>query len=128
MSDLSDHAENLVATWLMTDDAVTRPASRYVGLYTVAPSDAGGGTEASGAGYERAAAGFAATSLAGVVANSGDIAISAVGGDFGTIVAVGVFDAASGGNLLAWKAVAPLPVTAGQSARFVAGSLQVRFQ
>ena len=53
MSALSDHAENLILNFLMTSGTATRPTAWYVALYTVAPSDAGGGTEVSGNGYSR---------------------------------------------------------------------------
>ena len=45
---LSDTFETTTLKWLLTADAVTRPTAWYIGLFTVAPSDAGGGTEVSG--------------------------------------------------------------------------------
>ena len=66
MAALSDYAEKLVLDWLMTNGSATRPTAWYVGLYTAAPNDAGGGTEVSGSGYSRQAVTFdAATSGAG---------------------------------------------------------------
>jgi len=122
MSDLSDFAENLVATWLLTDAAVTRPSGRYVALYTTAPSDAGGGAEVSGFGYARQA--FGASAAGADAVNAGEIAFSAVGGDWGTIRAVGIFDASSGGNLLVWKALSPtVSVGDGEALVYPAGAL-----
>lgn len=122
MSDLSDHAENLVATWLLTDSAVTRPLARYVALFTATPSDAGGGTEVSGSGYARQELGGAASGSD--VSNAGDITFTASGGDWGTIVAVAVLDAITGGNFLLWKALSPtVTVNDGVSFVYPAGAL-----
>jgi hypothetical protein len=38
----------LLLDWLMTTGSATRPTAWYVGLFTAAPSDSGGGTEVSG--------------------------------------------------------------------------------
>lgn len=79
----------------------TPPTTVYVGLYTVAPTQAGGGTEVSGGAYARQAATFTAASN-GQIKNSTDITFPIATANWGDIVAVGVFDAATGGNLLAY--------------------------
>ena len=53
MSSFTDYTENLVLNYLLTANSVTRPTAWYVGLFTAAPSDTGGGTEVSGNGYAR---------------------------------------------------------------------------
>ena len=53
MSSFSDYTENLVLTWLFTNSSATRPTAWYVGLFTAAPSDTGGGTEVTGNAYAR---------------------------------------------------------------------------
>src|SRR5210317_2023258 len=101
MAALSDHAEALLLDWLMTNGSATRPTAWYVGLYTAAPSDSGGGTEVSGNGYAREAVTFAAaTSPGGTTSNTGAVSFTASGGDWGTITHIGIHDAVSGGNLL----------------------------
>ena len=57
MSSFTDYTENLVLTYLLTTDSATRPTAWYVGLFTAAPSDTGGGTEVSGNGYARVVTG-----------------------------------------------------------------------
>ncbi len=57
MSSFSDYTENLVLNYVFTTNSVTRPTAWYVGLFTAAPSDSGGGTEVSGSGYARVATG-----------------------------------------------------------------------
>tara|TARA_R100001460_G_scaffold12376_1_gene28477 strand:+ start:1334 stop:1726 length:393 start_codon:yes stop_codon:yes gene_type:complete len=101
MAALSDYAEKLLLDYAMTDGSVTRPTAWYVALYTSAPSDSGGGTEVSGSGYSRQSVTFAAaTSGAGTTSNTNAQTFTASGGAFGTVVAIGIHDASSGGNLL----------------------------
>ena len=101
MAALSDHAENLLLNYLMTTDSVTRPTAWYLALFTAAPSDSGGGTEVSGNGYSRKTIAFStASGTGGTTSNSGDVSFTASGGSFGTVSHVGIFDAASSGNLL----------------------------
>ena len=101
MAALSDHAEKLLLDFLMTTGTATRPTNWYVALYTAAPSDAGGGTEVSGAGYARQSVAFdAAATPGGTTSNSADVSFTAAGGDYGTVTHLGIFDASSAGNLL----------------------------
>jgi hypothetical protein len=123
---LSDYAEAQVVKWLFSTDSITRPTSWYAALYTTSPDDTGGGVEVSTGGYARQAVTFTDAG-SGVYANNAQISFDAVGADFGTVVAIGVLDAVSAGNLLAWKVVASQSVVNGQSARFASGALTVRF-
>ena len=101
MAALSDYSEKLLLDWAMTSGSATRPTAWYVALYTVAPSDSGGGTEVSGSGYARQAVTFgAAATPGGTTSNTGAVSYTASGGSFGTVVAIGIFDAVSSGNLL----------------------------
>ena len=104
MASFSDYTENLVLTWLFTTDSATRPTAWYVGLFTAAPSDTGGGTEVSGNGYARVSTGtMSVTGTATTATNSAAIEFSAAsGGNWGTITHAAVFDASSAGNMLAW--------------------------
>ena len=91
-------------TWLFTGDSATRPTAWYVGLFTAAPSDTGGGTEVSGNGYARVATGtISVAGTATTATNSAAIEFAAAsGGNWGTITHAAVFDASSAGNMLAW--------------------------
>ena len=101
MAALSDYSEKLLLDWAMTTGSATRPTAWYVALYTVAPSDSGGGTEVSGSGYARKTVTFAAAATpGGTTSNTGAVSYTASGGAFGTVVAIGIFDAVSLGNLL----------------------------
>jgi hypothetical protein len=68
-------------------------------LFTVAPGETGGGTEVSGGGYARQSFTLTAAS-GGATSNAADITFGPATANWGTIVAVGIFDAATGGNML----------------------------
>lgn len=104
MSSFSDYTENLVLTYLFTTGSVTRPTAWYVGLFTAAPSDTGGGTEVSGNAYARVVTGtISGSGTATTFSNAAAIEFAAAsGGNWGTIGWAGIFDASTGGNLLAW--------------------------
>jgi hypothetical protein len=128
MASFSDYTENLVLNWLFTANSATRPTAWYVGLFTSAPSDTGGGTEVSGSGYARTATGTITVSgTATTATNSAAIEFAAAsGGNWGAIGWAAIFDASSGGNMLAW---APLTtsrtINDGDVFRIPASSLTV---
>lgn len=101
----------------------TRPATVYIALYTVTPSDTGGGTEVTGGSYARATVTNNATNWpaasAGSKSNGTEISFTAATADWGTVVAFGIFDASSGGNLLYWGDITPnRSVPNGATAKF----------
>lgn len=104
MASFSDYSENLVLNFLFTTNTATRPTAWYVGLFTGAPSDSGGGTEVSGSGYARKTTGTITVSGTGTTAtNSAAIEFDpASGGNWGTITHAAIFDASTSGNMLAW--------------------------
>lgn len=128
MSSFSDYTENLLLNWLLTTNSATRPTAWYVGLFTAAPSDTGGGTEVTGNGYARVATGTMSISgTATTASNAAAIEFAAAsGGNWGTITHAAIFDASSGGNMLAW---APLTtsrtINSGDVFRIPASSLTV---
>lgn len=127
MAALSDHAEKLLLDWLMTTGSATRPTAWYVGLFTAAPSDSGGGTEVSGSGYAREAVTFAAASTpGGTTSNSGDVSFTASGGNWGTITHIGIFDDEASGNLL-WHGsmTASKIVNDGDTLQFSTGNIDL---
>ena len=104
MSSFTDYTENLVLNWLLTTNSATRPTAWYVGLFTAAPSDTGGGTEVSGNGYARKATGtMTITGTATTATNAAAIEFAAAsGGNWGTLTHAAIFDALTTGNMLAW--------------------------
>lgn len=104
MASFSDYTENLVLNFLFTTNAATRPTAWYVGLFTAAPGEAGGGTEVTGSGYARKVTGTITVSgTATTATNSAAIEFDpATGGNWGTITHAAIFDAETSGNMLAY--------------------------
>lgn len=104
MSSFTNYTENLALTWLFTGSSATRPTAWFVGLFTAAPSDTGGGTEVSGSGYARVATGtISGSGTATTFTNAAAIEFAAAsGGNWGTIGWAAIFDASTSGNMIAW--------------------------
>jgi len=127
MAGFTNFAEDLVLDWLLTTATATRPTAWYVALYTVAPGESGGGTEVSGTSYVRTAVSFSVTGTAPTTAaNSAAVEFPTAGGSWGTVVAAGIFDASTAGNLLAFADLtASKAVSTGDVLRFNTGALTV---
>lgn len=124
MSSFSDYTEDAVLNHLFRNVALTSPTTVYLALYTAAPTDAGGGTEVSGAGYARQTIQFGAPS-GGVISNTSAVSFTATGGNYGTVVAVGIFDALTVGNLLAWDGITSAVINDGDTLLFPIGDITV---
>lgn len=129
MSSFSDYLENKLLDHVFGGDPYTAPATHYIAAYTVAPTDAGGGTEVTGGSYARVALTNNATNFpaaaAGAKANGAIIAFPTATADWGTIVAIGIHDALTGGNLLGWCTVTPQAVPTGVIYSYAIGDLDL---
>ncbi len=113
MSQMSDYLESQIGNLLFRTQTAWKPAAIYVALFTAAPSDSGGGTEVSGGSYARVAvsqldAQWNAPSAGnGLFSNVNNITFPTPTANWGTIVAMGIFDASTAGNLLIWGLQTP---------------------
>lgn len=151
MAAMTDFLENKIIDWLFRAQAIgitgataaagSGPANLYVGLLTVLPTDATGGTEVTGNAYARvtvvsSATAWAATNGATTTTNpstgtSGTTSNNAIltfptptPAGWGTVVAVGIWDAATGGNLLIYSALTvSKTINAGDSVTFPISAL-----
>ena len=121
MSAMSDWLENALIDFIFRGQAApTIPSNLHFALLTAAPGDSGGGTEVSGGSYARVSvarslANFAGTQGAGTTvastgtggATSNNVAITFATptANWGTATHMAVYDAASGGNLVAHGAL-----------------------
>lgn len=120
----SNTYETNVLTWAFTANAVTRPTSWYIALFTAAPGETGGGTEVSGGSYARTAATF--TVSGNTASNSANIEFPAATASWGTVTHAAIFDASSGGNQIAYAALTvSKTVDSGDILRFPAGDIDV---
>jgi hypothetical protein len=125
MASMTNYLENKLIDYVFRGVAYTPPAIWYIGLFTAAPSETGGGTEVTGNAYARQAitkntTAWAATNGAttttnpssgtsGTTSNNSVLTFpSATPGNWGTISHVGLFDAITGGNLCFYNS---LPTT-----------------
>lgn len=124
MSSFSDYLENKVMLHVFGGTAYTAPTTLYLALYTTAPTDTGGGTELSGSGYARQTVAFTVTN--DTASNTSAIEFPTATGSWGTIVAVGVFDQLTSGNLLAYgNLTASKAIASGDVFRVPAGDLDI---
>lgn len=127
----SNYLENALLSHELGHNAYTRPATHYFALYTSAPDDAGGGTEVSGNAYQRKAmpndGSLWSIPAGGQSRNAVAVQfVEPTGAGWGTITHFGIFDAASGGNLLRHGALTtPKSIPTGSTAFFPVGSLVI---
>jgi len=126
----SDYLELELLDHVLGGGDYSRPATVHIALYTVAPTDAGGGTEVSGGSYARVAVTNNATNWpaasGGAKSNGTEITFPTATASWGTVVAFAILDAASGGNFLYWgDLTASKTISSGDTARFAVGELDV---
>jgi hypothetical protein len=123
----SDYTENKIVELLVGKTAFTLPTA-HIALYTVAPDDAGGGTEVSGGAYARRATtgGNWSSASGGALVNAIEFAFPQSTAAWGLLVAFSLFDAPTGGNMLGWNLLPiPVQVNLGDTPKFAAGDLNV---
>jgi hypothetical protein len=119
--------------------AYTVPTTLYVGLSTTTPSANGTGvTEPSGGGYARVAVTNNTTNWApaGTQPSTGQqqinntaITFPSATASWGTVTYVVIYDAPTGGNLLAFGALTTSQtINSGDTASFAAGALTITLQ
>jgi hypothetical protein len=124
VSAFSDYLENKVLDHVFGGVNYTAPSTLYLALYTVAPTDTGGGTEVSGTAYARQTVAFTVTN--DTASNTSAVEFPTAGASWGTIVAVGIFDALTSGNLLAYgNLTASKTIASGDVFRVPAGDLDI---
>ncbi len=128
MGSFSDYWENEILDHLFGKSNYT-PPTIYVGLSTADPGDDGAGlSEPSGNGYARVQTEATDWNVAasGLLDNANTITFNAATGNWGTLTHFALFDAVSGGNMLAHGALTQTRIVgSGDTAHFAAGDLDV---
>jgi hypothetical protein len=113
MNSFSDYLENKILQHVFTGVAYAQPTGRYLALFTTAPTESSPGTEVTGGAYARQAATFDVLTsfeidpvgdpgvLVTAAVNNAVIEYPTATSNWGNITHVGVFDAATSGNMLA---------------------------
>lgn len=142
MAAMSDYLENKLVDQIFRGQAFTFPTNLYVGLLTAAPSDVGGGTEVTGNNYSRvtvasslanwagtqgAGTTVASTGTTGTTSNNGVLTFPTPSASWGTVVAFGVYDAVSAGNLLFYGTLTiSKTINSGDTVTFPAAALSIQ--
>lgn len=124
----TDYFENKMIN-LMRGTSITAPSNVYLALFLSNPTDTGtGGTEVSYTNYARQAVTFSAPAASGsglMIQNSAQVTFAEASTAAGTITHVGLYDAASGGNLLLYSQLdTPLVIQSGVTPVFRVGSIK----
>jgi len=107
---LSSYLEQRLLNHAFRNTAYTPPTTLHLALFTSNPTKANTGTEVSGGGYERRPIAFSAAAIEGgmmTIKNPAEIPFAVATADQGLVTHFGIFDAATGGNLMAFEALSP---------------------
>ena len=120
----TDYLENKVLDYVFSGGSFSQPGTKYLALYTVAPTDSSAGTEVTGGGYARQT--VTLTTSGSDTTNSAAEEYPTATAGYGTVVAVAVLDASSGGNMLAYASLtANKTIATGDVIRVPAGDLDI---
>lgn len=122
----SNYLETEILDHVFAGNAYTAPTTLYLALYTADPDDTGGGTEVSttGTAYARQTVTFTVTG--NTATTSAAVEFPTATASYGTVVAVGVFDALTAGNLMAYAGLTvDKAIDTGDVFRIPAGDLDI---
>lgn len=124
----TNYLENKIMAYVFSGTAFSSPSgSLYIGLFTAAPGEGGGGTEVSGNGYARKS--VTMTTSGNASTNSGAVEFDVATGSWGTITYAGVFDALTSGNLLAYgELTTSKTIASGDVFRIPSGDLDITLE
>lgn len=110
MENYTDYARKAIAEHVTGRTAMVSPTHTYLGLFTVAPTKSTAGTEVTGGAYARRVLAWGASNGEGEMATNAAVRFPETGNSsasWGTVVAVGIFDSLTGGNLLSFTLLKP---------------------
>ena len=99
----SNYLENKLLLHTFGATAYTAPTTLYLAIHTTNPAEDNTGTEVSGSAYARQTVAFTVTTS--TASNTAAVEFPTATGSWGTLTHVGVYDALTIGNLLAYAAL-----------------------
>jgi len=106
--------------------AYTAPGTMYLALFTSNPAEDASGTEVTTSGTAYARQSVAFTVSGNTASNTGAVEYPTATATFGTVSHVGVMDASTGGNLMAYAALtSSKTISTGDVFRVPAGDLDI---
>ena len=122
----SNHLETEILGHVFGGNAYTAPATLYLALFTSNPDEDASGTEVSTSGTAYARQTVTFTVSGNTATTSAAVEYSTATANFGTVTHVGVMDASTGGNLLAYAALtSSKTIETGDVFRVPAGDLDI---
>ena len=104
MAGLTNYLEDKIMNHVFGSTTFTKPTNWYVGLLTASPSDSSEGTEVTGGSYARQICAFTITgSGVAQAVNTSAITFPTATADWGIVGWIGIYDAASSGELVAYQ-------------------------
>ena len=122
----SNYLETEILDHVFGGAAYTAPATLYLALHTANPDEDGSGAEVSTSGTAYARQTVAFTTSGNTTSNTSAVEYSTATANFGTVTHVGVWDASTAGNLLAYAALtSSKTIETGDVFRVPAGDLDI---
>ena len=122
----SNHLETEILDHVFGGNAYTAPGTLYLALHTANPDEDGSGAEVSTSGTAYARQTVAFTVSGNTATTSAAVEYATATANFGTVSHVGVWDASTAGNLLAYAALTSSKVIeTGDVFRVPAGDLDI---
>jgi hypothetical protein len=121
---MTDFLANRLRDHTLRGVSYAAPSTVYMALFSTVTTEAGGGTEVVGGSYARQAITFNVGASPGLAVQAGSVTFASM--PAGLVRAVGLMDAATGGNMLYHGRLArELNLVAGQSFTLNAGDLKI---
>lgn len=122
----SNYLETELLDHVFTDSAYTAPSTLYLALHTANPDEDGSGTEVSTSGTAYARQTVTFTVSGNTATTDAAVEYSTATANFGTVSHVGVWDASTAGNLLAYaELTTSKTIETGDVFRVPAGDLDI---
>ena len=100
----SNYLETEILDHVFAGAAYTAPSTKYLALFTaIADGEAGSVTEVTGGAYARQTVAF--TTSGNTTSNNAAVEFPTATANYGTVTHVGVYDASTSGNLMAYAAL-----------------------
>jgi len=121
----SNYLETKILDHVFGGTAYTAPGTLYLALFTaVSSGETGSVTEVSGTAYTRKSVAF--TTSGDTTSNTAAVEFDTAGSNWGTVTHVGIYDASSAGNLMAYAALSSSKtIESGDVFRVPAGDLDI---
>lgn len=122
----SNYLETELLDHVFANNAYTAPSTLYLALHTATPGEDGSGTEVSTSGTAYARQTVAFTVSGNTATTSGAVEYPTATANFGTVTHVGIWDASTAGNLIAYAALtSSKSIDTGDVFRVPAGDLDI---